>query len=96
VKIKGTCRACNREFLVQQVLESQGHCPWCGKPFQPEYTAVLVDALELVEAAGNNLENALEKIAGMRPSLVIDEDTVLASIEASLDEIRRGERPRYP
>jgi DNA repair exonuclease SbcCD ATPase subunit len=96
VKIKGTCRACGREFLVQQLLESQGHCPWCGQPFQPEYTAVLVDALELAEAAGNNLENALEKIAGMRPSFVIDEDTLLASIEGSLDEIRRGERPRYP
>jgi hypothetical protein len=96
VKIKGTCRACDREFLVQQVLESQGHCPWCGKPFQPEYTGVLVEALELAEAAGNNLESALEKIGGMKPGFVLDEDSVLASIEGSLDEIRRSERPRYP
>ena len=96
MKIKGTCRSCDREFLVQQVLESQGHCPWCGKPFQPEYTAVLAEALELAEAAGNNLESALEKIAGMRPSFVLNEDSVLASIEGNLDEIRRSERPRYP
>ncbi|MFN2543292.1 MAG: hypothetical protein ABR600_01805 [Actinomycetota bacterium] len=96
MKIKGTCRACNREFLIQQVVESQGHCPWCGTPFQPEYTAVLVDALELAEAAGNTLESAMEKIAGMRPGFVLDEDTVLAATEAYLQEIRKGERPRYP
>jgi hypothetical protein len=96
VKVKGTCHRCGREFLVQQVVEAQGHCPWCGKPFQPDYTAVLVDALRLVEDAGSTLENALEKIAGMHPALVLGEDSVLAEIEGHLEEIRRREKPRYP
>jgi hypothetical protein len=96
LKVKGTCRNCGREFLVQQVLEAEGHCPWCGKAFQPQYTAVLVDALKLVEDAGSTLESALEKVAGMRPAFVLDEDSVLSEIEAHLDEIRRAERPRYP
>ena len=96
MKIRGTCLMCGRDFLVQQILDSQGHCPSCGRPFQPDYTAVLLDALRLVEDAGSTLENALEKIAGMHPALVLDENSVLAEIEAHLEEIRRGEKPRYP
>ena len=96
MKIKGTCERCGREFLVQQVLDSHGHCPWDGKPFSPDYTAVLAETLKLAEDAGSTLENALEKIAGMKPALVLDEDSVLNEIEAHLDEIRRGEKPRYP
>src|SRR5437879_1990193 len=76
MKVKGTCGHCGREFLVRQVLESDGHCPWCGKPFQPQYTAVLAEALKIVEDAGSTLENALEKVAGMRPALALDEDSV--------------------
>ena len=96
MKVKGTCGRCGREFLVQQVLESQGHCPWCGKPFQPHYTAVLAEALKLVEDAGSTLENALEKIAGMKPVFVLDEDSILSEIEEHLAEIRKSEAPRYP
>jgi hypothetical protein len=96
MKVKGTCAHCGREFLIQQVLESQGHCPWCGKPFQPNYTAVLAEALKLVEDAGSTLQNALEKVADMHPAFVLDEDSVLSEIEAHLDEIRRGDKPRYP
>ena len=96
MKLKGTCQNCGREFLVQQVLESQGHCPWCGRPFQPHYTAVLAEALLLAEDAGNTLENALEKIAGMKPRFVLDEKSLLADIEMYLQQIREGEKPRYP
>jgi hypothetical protein len=96
VKIKGTCDRCGREFFVQQVLDSHGHCPWDGQPLSPEYTAVLAETLRLAEDAGGTLENALEKIAGMKPALVLDEDSVLAEIERRLDEIRRSETPRAP
>jgi hypothetical protein len=94
VKVKGTCRNCGREFLVQQVLESEGHCPWCGKAFQPHYTGVLSEALRIAEDAGNTLENALEKVAGMHPAFGLDEDSVLSRIEQHLDEIRRGDPQR--
>jgi hypothetical protein len=90
MKIKGTCKNCGREFLIHQLYEFEGHCPWCGKPFQPHYTGVLVDVLRLVEDSGNTLENALEKVADMHPAFILDEDSVLAEIEASLAEIRRG------
>ena len=90
MKIRGTCRRCGRDFLVQQVLESQGHCPWCGQPFQPQYTAVLVEALEQAEAAGNSLENALEKLAGMDPAMVIDEESVLGEATAHLERLREA------
>jgi hypothetical protein len=91
VKIRGTCRNCGRDFLVQQVVDSNGHCPWCGKAFQSHYTAVLVEALQQVEAAGSGLEGALEIIAGMDPALVLDEDTVLANARAHLERLRAAE-----
>jgi hypothetical protein len=91
VKIRGTCRRCGRDFLVQQVLDSQGHCPWDGLAFQPQYTAVLAEALQQVEAAGSRLEGALEKIAGMDPALVLDEDSVLGNARAHLERLRAAE-----
>ena len=92
MKIRGTCRNCGREFLVQQVLDSQGHCPWCGRPFQPQYTAVLAEALQQAEAAGSSLENALEKIAGMDPALVLDEESLLGEATAHLERLREAEK----
>lgn len=89
MKIKGTCRRCGREFLVEQVLRSGGECPWDGKPFQPDYAVVLVDALREAEQAGNTLENALEKAADLEPDLVLDPDSVLATIREHLERLER-------
>ena len=85
MKIKGTCRRCGREFLVEQVLQNGGECPWDGKPFQPDYAVVLVDALRDVEEAGSRLETALEKAADLEPDFVLDVDTVLAALRVSLE-----------
>jgi hypothetical protein len=90
VKIKGTCRRCGREFLVEQVLENGGVCPWDGKPFQADYAAVLVDSLRDADNAGNTLENALEKIADLEPAFVLDIDSVLAEISGHLERLERS------
>lgn len=90
MRVRGTCRRCGREFLVQQVVESRGHCPWCGQAFQPHYTAVLVEALRAVQEAGDTLENALEKLAGMDPALVLDEDSVLGDIRGHLARLGKA------
>jgi len=89
VKIKGTCRRCGREFFIEQVIQNGGQCPWDGKPFQPDYAAVLVDALREAENAGNTLENALEKLADLEPDLVLDKETVLAEIREALVRLER-------
>ena len=89
MKIKGTCRRCGREFLIEQVIQNGGQCPWDGKPFQPDYAAVLVDALREAENAGNTLENALEKLADLEPDLVLDKETVLAEIREALVRLER-------
>ncbi|MFL5800055.1 MAG: hypothetical protein ACJ77A_19260 [Actinomycetota bacterium] len=94
MKIRGTCQNCGRDFFVQQVLDAGGHCWNCGKPYQPHYTAVLTEALEQAEAGGTALEGALEKLAGMEPNLVLDEETVLARIRAHLEELRTDARVR--
>jgi hypothetical protein len=89
VKIKGTCRRDGRELLVEQVIENGGRCPWDGKPFQADYAVVLVDSLRDAEAAGNTLENALEKVADMEPEFVLDIDSVIGRIREHLERLER-------
>jgi hypothetical protein len=93
VKIKGTCRRDGREFLVEQVIGNGGRCPWDGKPFQADYAVVLVDSLRDAEAAGNTLENALEKVADIEPEFVLDTDSVLARIREPLERLERPHGP---
>jgi hypothetical protein len=90
LKIKLIHSLCGRQVLVQQVLDTQGHCPWDGKAFNRDYTAVLVEALEQAEEAGSVMENALEKIAGMEPSFAIEERSVLEAIQANLEALNRA------
>jgi len=89
VKIKGTCRRCGREFLVEQVLNNGGECPWDGKPFRPDYAVVLVDALRDAEQAGSALEDALGKAADLEPDFVIDPDSVLGTLREHLERLER-------
>lgn len=89
MKIKGTCTTCGRDFLVEQVLESGGKCPWDGHPFQPDYAAVLVDALRDAESAGSTLENALEKTADMQPSFTLDADSVIDALRRHIKRLEK-------
>ena len=89
MKIKGTCRRCGREFLAEEVVANGGRCPWDGKPLQPDYAVVLVDALRDAAAAGGTLENALEKLADLEPDLVLDVDSVIAGLRGHLERLER-------
>lgn len=91
MKIKGTCARCGREFLAQQVVEAHGHCPWCGQAFNRDYTAVLTQALQEAEVAGNRLQDALQQIAGLELAMELDDETVLGPIR---DELRTARRKR--
>jgi PHP family Zn ribbon phosphoesterase len=91
MKIKGTCARCGREFLAQQVVEAHGHCPWCGQAFNRDYTAVLTQALQEAEVAGNRLQDALQQIAGLELAMELDDETVLGPIR---DELRAARRKR--
>jgi hypothetical protein len=92
MKIKGTCTRCGREFLVQQVVDNHGHCPWCGQPFSADYTAILADVLQSAETAGSVLEDALERIEGMDLAMELDEGSILGELQESLGSIKRGAR----
>ena len=87
--IKGTCGNCGREVLAPQITDLGGHCPWCGRPFSRDYTANLVSTLREAAVAGEVLEGALERIAGMEPALEIDADSVLGPLRASLEAMHR-------
>ncbi len=92
MKIKLYHDVCGREILVRQVLDTGGHCPWDGLPLSRDYTALLAESLESAEAAGGVLENALEKIAGMRPALTIDRDSILGPLGEHLDDLNSRTR----
>jgi hypothetical protein len=89
VKIKVVHDVCGREVLVSQILQSQGHCPWDGKAFNGDYTAILAEALETAEIAGGTLENALEKIADMTPTFVLAKSSLLGPLETQVEHINR-------
>jgi len=86
VKIVVVHRECGREILVQQLLETGGHCPWDGKPLNRDYTAVLADALETAQNAGTVLESALEEIEGMRGGFFLERASVLGPLEEQLGQ----------
>jgi hypothetical protein len=90
MKIRGTCSNCGREFLPEQVIGSGGHCPWCGKAFNRDYTALLVQALRQADEAGDLLEDALKDIASVEKlAMNIDEESVLGPLREALRAIRR-------
>jgi hypothetical protein len=89
MKIKGTCGHCGREFLAGQVVEGHGHCPWCGKAFNRDYTAVLANTLREAEAAGDLFQAALEQIGGMDLAMELDDESVLGPLRDALRAARR-------
>ena len=90
MKIKGTCRRDGREFLIEQVVENGGRCPWDGEPFQADYAATLVEALREADEAGNQLEESLDRIADLHPALVLDKESILASLRANLERLEES------
>jgi hypothetical protein len=85
VKIKGTCKRDGRDFLVEQVIDRGGGCPWDGQPFNSDYAAVLVESLAAAERAGTELERALDRVASLHPAFTLDEVSVLGEIRHQLD-----------
>lgn len=89
MKIKGTCSNCEREFLIEQVVQGGGRCPWCGFVFQAHYTAVLAQALRQAEAAADVLEAALQQIADLKPAFQLEEGSVLDPLREAIRSQQR-------
>jgi hypothetical protein len=88
VKIRGTCKRDGRDFLVEQVIDTGGECPWDGQPFTSDYAAVLVESLREAERAGSELERALERVASVHPAFTLDEETVLGELRRQLRRLQ--------
>lgn len=87
MKIKGTDKRTQREFLVEQVIESGGTSPWDGQPFSPDYAVTLVNALRDAEEAGSKLEEALEVIADLRPEFTLAGSSIVGPLELHLGRL---------
>jgi len=90
VKIRGTCKRDDRDFLVEQVVAGGGKCPWDGEPFNADYAATLVNALREADEAGSRLEQALEQVAALRPDFTLHEGTVLGGLRTQLAKLERN------
>lgn len=88
MKIRGTCKRDGRDFLVEQVIDLGGECPWDGQSFNADYAAVLVESLREAERAGRELEQALERVASMHPAFDLDEETVLGELRRQLRRLQ--------
>jgi hypothetical protein len=90
VKIRGTCKRDGREFMVEQVIEAGGECPWDGEPFNADYAVTLVNALRAAEEFGTRLEQALEQVADLRPEFTLNADTVIGPIQDALGRLGKN------
>ena len=95
MKIRATCKRDGRDFMVEQVIAAGGECPWDGEPFNADYAATLVDALQRAESAGTELESALQIIADLHPEFRVQVDTVVGPLREQLERldmplVRRG------
>jgi hypothetical protein len=90
VKIKGTCKRCGRTFMVEQVIDGGGACPWDGEPFNPDYAAVLVDLLRDAQTSGEQLERALDAIADLAPEFTLDTESVLGKVRGDLARLEQN------
>lgn len=89
MNIRGTCTNCGREFVPELVVGAGGHCPWCGRPFNPDYTILVMRALQQAEEAGDALETALKDLAEVDAGMELDEDSVLEPLRQALRSLRR-------
>ena len=90
MRIKGTCKRCGRDFLVEQVIGSGGRCPWDGQPFSADYAIVLVDALRAAQEAGTELERALEAIADIHPEFTLDGTSVTGKLTTQVARLQQN------
>ena len=90
MRIKGTCKRCGREFLVEQAIDNGGRCPWDGQPFSADYALVLVDALRAAQEAGTTLERALEAIADIHPAFTLEASSVEGKISRQVARLHEN------
>lgn len=87
MKIKATCKYCDKDLLLEQAVSAGGHCPWCGQTFQKDYAVILTDSITAAERAGQVLEDALEKMAELRPGFNLDQ-SFLTGIQTSASQLK--------
>ena len=87
MKIPGRCRNCGREFTIDMLVQDPrraGQCPFCGVPLDKHYGALLVTALEQLQAAGTVMVSTLKRVESFGPNLELDIDSVLRPIREAL------------
>ena len=89
MKINGNCKRDGRSFMIDQVIESGGTCPWDGEPFESDYAVVLVDSLRDAQEHAGRLVESLEKIAALRPDLTLQGESIIEPIRAQLTRLEQ-------
>jgi hypothetical protein len=80
--------------LVQQIVDAGGHCPWCGKAFNRDYTSMLVKGLQRAEESGNQFQDALEQVGDLEGlALSLDAESIISPLREALREMRKRRSP---
>lgn len=90
MKITGTCKRDGRGFMLDQVIEAGGACPWDGEPFENDYAVVLVESLRDAQVHAGRLLESLEKVAALRPALTLGADSIIGPIRAQLSLLEQN------
>jgi hypothetical protein len=88
--ISATCRACNRELLLRElVLSGTGTCPTCGVLLAPHYSFMLLDDARRADALAHELSTCLSRLAALPGNLLFNRDSVYEAIAAPLPATRQ-------
>lgn len=86
MKLIGTCQRCDRELLLDQLLDTEtgARCPWCGAGMAGHYNAILHRVIPEIERAGRDLTRGLKVLRGDWTGFDLDERSVLGPIVRAL------------
>lgn len=88
MKIEATCETCERRFLLSQIgpgSDAPGRCPFCGARFARHYSGVLVESVDIAEAAASEFVRAVGKLQSMETGFKIDLDEMVQNLTGQIE-----------
>ena len=88
MKIEATCETCERRFLLSQIgpsSDAPGRCPFCGARFARHYSGVLVESVEVAEAAASEFVRSVGKLQSMETGFKIDLKEMVENLTGQIE-----------
>lgn len=103
MEIKITCRACERTYPLDMVVDPEGrpgHCPFCGEVLAFQYASTLVETAERVIRLGAEFTRQLTLLAELAGGFKIEEDSISEPVRDAIHHqdrlLEEPYRPGWP